>query len=30
MAGEMRKRAQVGGLILIVGFLLVFAGFAIR
>jgi hypothetical protein len=30
MAGEMRRKAQIGGLILIVGFVLVFAGFAIR
>ena len=30
MAGEMRRKAQIGGLILIVGFVLVFAGFALR
>jgi hypothetical protein len=30
MAQEMRRRAQLGGLILIVGFALVFAGFALR
>ena len=30
MAQELRRRAQLGGLILIVGFALVFAGFALR
>ena len=30
MAQEMRRRAQVGGLILVVGFVLVFVGFAAR
>ena len=30
MAQEMRRRAQLGGLILIGGFALVFAGFAVR
>jgi hypothetical protein len=30
MAGEMRRRAQVGGLILIAGFVLVFVGFAVH
>jgi hypothetical protein len=30
MAKEMRRRAQLGGLILIGGFALVFAGFAVR
>jgi hypothetical protein len=30
MAQEMRRRAQVGGLILIAGFVLVFVGFAAR
>ena len=30
MAQEMRRRAQLGGLILIGGFALVFAGFALR
>jgi hypothetical protein len=30
MAQEMRRRAQIGGLILIAGFVLVFAGFAVR
>jgi hypothetical protein len=30
MAREMRRRAQIGGLILIAGFVLVFAGFAVR
>jgi hypothetical protein len=30
MAREMRRRAQIGGLVLIAGFLLVFAGFAVR
>jgi hypothetical protein len=30
MAREMRRRAQIGGLILIAGFVLVFAGFAFR
>ena len=28
MAGEMRRRAQIGGLVLLVGFVLVFMGFA--
>ena len=30
MAGELRRRAQIGGLILIAGFVLVFAGFAVH
>jgi hypothetical protein len=30
MAREMRRRAQIGGLILIAGFVLVFVGFALR
>jgi hypothetical protein len=30
MAQQMRRRAQVGGLVTIVGFALVFVGFAIR
>jgi hypothetical protein len=30
MAREMRRRAQIGGLVLIAGFVLVFAGFAVR
>jgi uncharacterized membrane protein len=30
MAQEMRRRAQIGGLILVVGFVLVFVGFAAR
>jgi hypothetical protein len=30
MAREMRRRAQIGGLILIAGFVLVFLGFAVR
>ena len=30
MAQEMRRRAQVGGLVVIVGFVLVFVGFAVR
>ena len=30
MAQEMRRRAQIGGLILIAGFVLVFVGFAVR
>jgi hypothetical protein len=30
MAREMRRRAQIGGLILAAGFVLVFVGFAIR
>jgi hypothetical protein len=30
MAQEMRRRAQIGGLILVAGFVLVFVGFAIR
>ena len=30
MAQEMRRRAQVGGLILVAGFVLVFVGFAAR
>jgi hypothetical protein len=30
MAREMRRRAQIGGLILVAGFVLVFAGFAVR
>ena len=30
MAQEMRRRAQVGGVILIAGFVLVFLGFAVR
>ncbi|HEY5486880.1 MAG TPA: hypothetical protein VIK06_04465 [Candidatus Limnocylindrales bacterium] len=30
MAQEMRRRAQVGGLILVAGFVLVFLGFALR
>ena len=30
MAAELRRRAQIGGLILIAGFVLVFLGFAIR
>jgi hypothetical protein len=30
MAAELRRRAQIGGLILIVGFVLVFVGFAVH
>lgn len=30
MAAEMRRRAQIGGLILLAGFILVFAGFAVH
>jgi len=30
MAAQMRRRAQVGGLILIAGFVLVFVGFAVH
>ena len=30
MADEMRRRAQIGGLILLAGFVLVFVGFAIH
>ena len=30
MAQEMRRRAQIGGLIVIAGFVLVFVGFAVR
>jgi hypothetical protein len=30
MAGELRRRAQIGGLILIAGFVLVFVGFAVH
>jgi hypothetical protein len=30
MAAELRRRAQIGGLILIAGFVLVFVGFAVR
>ncbi len=30
MAHEMRRRAQIGGLILIAGFVLVFVGFALK
>ena len=30
MAAELRRRAQIGGLILIAGFVLVFAGFAVH
>jgi hypothetical protein len=30
MAQEMRRRAQLGGLVAIAGFVLVFAGFAVR
>ena len=30
MAQQMRRRAQIGGLILIAGFVLVFVGFAVR
>jgi hypothetical protein len=30
MAQEMRRRAQVGGVVLIAGFVLVFMGFAVR
>ena len=30
MAEELRRRAQIGGLIAVVGFVLVFVGFAVR
>ena len=30
MAGELRRRAQIGGLVLIAGFVLVFVGFAVH
>ena len=30
MAGEMLRRAQIGGLIVVAGFVLVFLGFAVR
>lgn len=30
MAQEMRRRAQIGGVVLIAGFVLVFLGFAVR
>ena len=30
MAGELRRRAQIGGLVVIAGFVLVFAGFAVH
>jgi hypothetical protein len=30
MAAELRRRAQIGGLVLVVGFVLVFLGFAVR
>jgi len=30
MAQEMRRRAQIGGMVLIAGFVLVFLGFAVR
>lgn len=30
MAGEMRRRAEIGGLILLAGFVLVFVGFAVH
>ncbi len=30
MAQEMRRRAQIGGVVLIAGFVLVFSGFAVR
>jgi hypothetical protein len=30
MAAQLRRRAQIGGLILIAGFVLVFVGFAVR
>jgi hypothetical protein len=30
MAAELRRRAQIGGLILIAGFVLVFVGFAVH
>ncbi|HEX7611871.1 MAG TPA: hypothetical protein VF371_03785 [Candidatus Limnocylindrales bacterium] len=30
MAAEMRRRAQIGGLVLIAGFVLVFVGFAVH
>jgi uncharacterized membrane protein len=30
MAGELRRRAQIGGLVLIGGFVLVFVGFAVH
>jgi hypothetical protein len=30
MAQEMRRRAQIGGLILVTGFVLVFVGFAVH
>ena len=30
MAAELRRRAQIGGLVLVAGFVLVFLGFAVR
>lgn len=30
MAGELRRRARIGGLILVAGFVLVFVGFAVH
>jgi len=30
MAGELRRRAQIGGLVLIAGFVFVFVGFAVH